>query len=215
MLKLLANAEPQIRGRVLFLICSYGGRQAFSLAAKLPFLGRFGRLADRLTAYSLRQFIGNNRDFAANPRSLEYQLGLVRDVLALGNVDEATCFIDPAFSDQSMHSRFASLGKVETRDPGSVSAHDLQDFDTAIVVYSDALGLGRSGMEACLLRRARVPPIFVNGRRRIMRLDSAARRALAWRRLLATSRLTELCLSLFIIPLAMFWAAQDALRGKS
>jgi len=41
------------------------------------------------------------------------------------------------------------------------------------------------------------------------------RRALVWRRLLATSRLTELCLSLLIVPLAMFWAAQDALRGKS
>jgi len=215
MLKHMINNEPQIGGHVLFLVCSYGARPAISFASKLPFLWRFGRLADRLTAYSLRQFIASNRDFAANPRTFEYQLGLVKDVLALGRVTETTCFIDPAFSDQSVQNQFASLGKVEIRDPGSVSGRDLQSFDTVIVVYPDALGLGRSGVEAGLLRSARVPLYFVNGRRRIMPLDSAARRALSWHRLLATTRLTELCLSLLIIPLAMFWAALDALRGKS
>jgi hypothetical protein len=215
MLKPLPKNEPQIGGRVLFLICSYGARPAISFATKLRFFWRFGRLADRLTAYSLRQFIASNRDFAANPRTLAYQLGLVKDVLALGRVTETTCFIDPVFSDQPVQNQFASLGKVEIRDPGSVSSRDLQSFDIAIMVYPDALGLGRSGMEAELLRNTRVPLYFVNGRRRIMPLDSAARRALSWRRLLATTRLTELCLSLLIIPLAMFWAALDALRGKS
>lgn len=215
MLKPLPKTEPQIGGRVLFLICAYGARPAISFTTKRRFFWRVGRLADRLTAYSLRQFIANNRDFAANPRTLEYQLGLVKDVLALGRVTEITCFIDPAISDQSVQNQFASLGKVEIRDPGSVSSIDLQGFDTVIVVYPDALGLGRSGMEAGLLRSTRVPLYFVNGRRRIMPLDSAARRALSWRRLLANTRLMELCLSLLIIPLALFWAAVDGLRGKS
>lgn len=216
MLKSLAtNTSPPVCGRTLFLICSYGGHPAFSFAAKLPRHGRIGRLADRFTAYSLRQFIASNRDFAANPRNLEYQLGLVKDVLDMGDVTEVTCFIDPVLPAEPLQGKFALLGKVEIRAPDSVSARDLQGFDTTVLVYPDALGLGRSDMEAGLLHSVQVPLIFVNGRRRIMRLDAAARRALVWRRLLATSRLPELCMSLLIIPLAMFWGAMDALRGKS
>lgn len=215
MLKALAGNPPHIHGRVLFVVCAYGAAPALSFSARLTSLGLIGRIADRLTALSLRQFIAGNRDFAANVRSFEYQVGLVKDAMALGPIAKATSFIDPAFAGQVREGRFDVLGKVEIRDPSSISATDLQGFDMVILIYPDALGLGRADLEAGLLRKSRIPMLFVNGRRRIMCLDASARRALTWRRFLAHSRLVELCLSLLIVPLAAFWAARDALRGRS
>jgi len=170
---------------------------------------------DVITAYPLRQFIANNRDYAANPRSFGYQLGLTKEILSLSGFSEATFMIDKEFSDASITRQFEQVGPVAIRDITCLTPNDFVGFDTIILVYPDALGLGWSGVESKLLTGLHVPLFFANGRRRLMRLDSAARRALAWRRLLATSRFTELCLSMFIIPLAMFWAAKDALRGKS
>jgi hypothetical protein len=215
MLKSLPQTEARVEGRALFLICAYGAAGAFSFADRFPRFGRLARIADRLTACNLRRFIANNRDFAANPRSFGYQLGLVEEILGLGHVTEATCLVAPPLSEQLVTNRFEKIGKVEIRDLAKLSVNDLQGFDVIVVVYPDALGLGQSRMEAGLLEIARVPVVFVNGRRRIMRLDSSARRALAWRRLLASSRVTELGLSLLILPLAMFWATIDALRGRS
>jgi len=55
----------------------------------------------------------------------------------------------------------------------------------------------------------------LNGRRRIFPLNARTRRKLRWRRLLASTRATELLATIAIVPLAAGLAAWDALRGKS
>lgn len=215
MLKSLPNTTLPIRGRVAFLVCAYAGRPAFSFANRFPQLRLLARILDRLTGYSLRQFIAANRDGAANPRTFAYQLGLVREVLAGGEVSEARFFIDSALNDPVVLEQFNALGRVEVRHPGSLAAKDWAGCEALAIIYPDALGLGWSKTEAELMRNVEIPLVFVNGRRRIMRLDAAARRSLLWRRGLANTRIVELGLTLLIVPLAMTWSVIDTLRGRS
>ena len=215
MIKFMINTELHIRGRILFLICSYGGRPAFSFSARLPRLGRFGRLADRLSAYSLRQFIANNRDHAANPRNFGYQLGVTKEILSFGGFSEPTFIVDARFSDPTITRQFEQLGPVSVRDIASIAPNDLAGYNAIILVCPDALGFGWSSLERKLLASLRVPLFFANGRRRLMPLNLSAHRQLRWRRFLANSRVVELLFGVLVIPLAISCAAVDALRGKS
>ena len=215
MIKAVGEYSNQFIGRAAFCVCSYRASRPYSFAETFQVFRRFGRMMDVITAYPLRQFTATNRDYAANPRSFGYLLGLTKEILSLGGFVEAVVMIDKEFSDPSITRQFEQVGPVAIRDIADFTPNDFVGFDTVILVYPDALGLGWSGVESKLLTGLHVPLFFANGRHRLMRLDSTVRRALVWRRLLATSRLTELCLSLLIVPLAMFWAAQDALRGKS
>lgn len=215
MLTPLKNTNLELNGRTLFVIWSYGGRPPYSFTRKYPLLGFVGRLADRLTGYSLRQFIANNRDFAANPRTLEYQLGLVKDAIAWGKVSDFCCSIDSTLSYLPVVDEFKSLSQVEFHDPQSVNAMDIIGFDTVVFVYPDALGLGRSHIETKLMRSTKTPLVAVNGRRRIWQFDDKAKWRLRWRRFLANTRIVELGMTVLIVPVACAWAAWDSLRGKS
>ncbi|WP_337996692.1 hypothetical protein [Oleispirillum naphthae] len=204
---------PAIPGRTLFLVCAYAARPAFSIAGRFPATGRLGRLADRLTGHSLRSFIAAARDVAANPRSLDYQLAQVEEALADAADGAATIFVDVALAAAPPTSMPAA--RVESREPEALSAADLHGFAEIVLVYPDALGLGRGSLEAGLRRRTACPIRILNGRRRTMPLSPENRRALRWRRILAATRATELGLSLLVIPLAAAWALRDALRGRS
>jgi hypothetical protein len=172
-------------------------------------------MMDVITAYPLRQFIANNRDYAANRRSFSYQLGLTKEILSSGGFAEVALMIDKEFSGASITHEFEQIGHVAIRDIAGITANDFIGFDSVILVYPDALGLGWSGVERKLLTGLKAPLFFANGRRRLMRLDSSTRRRLVWHRFLANSRLAELLLGVIVIPFAILCATVDALRGKS
>ena len=205
----------QFTGKAVWCVCAYGASQTFSFATAFPGLYRLGRAMDMLTAYPLRQFIANNRDHAANPRSFSYQLGVTKEILSFGGFSESTFIIDARFSDPTITRQFEQLGPVSVRDMASIAPDDVAGYSAIILVYPDALGLGWSSLERKLLARRRGVLFFANGRRRLMPLDSSSHRQLRWRRLLANSRVAELFFGLLIIPVAISCAAVDALRGKS
>jgi hypothetical protein len=206
---------PNVAGRVLVLVCSFRGgvhgRPAWSLAARVPRPGRIAALVDRLTFLPLRRSIAANRDFFANPRDVAYQADLVRDVLGLGQPSEVVCVLDDRLPPTEA---FQGLGRIEYR-PASAMALDAERFETIVVVYPDALGLGWGALERALRRSHPVSVLCLNGRRRVMPLHRDARRALGVRRLLAVTRLPELGFALAVLPVAAICAAIDAVRGRS
>lgn len=211
------NSEFTIKGRVLLLLCSYrggiGNRGPFSVAERAPALGRLGYAADWLMCLSLRRFIAQYRDFAANPRTLTYQAGLVRE-LDLGSASEVTCVIDDAYADYAALDDLGYTGRCEVQPPRRFAAL-AADFDTVVLVYPDALGLGWTNLERDLRRTCNAKLMFVNGRRRILQFADEDFSALRWRRLLANTRLAELAMAAAIVPVGMILATVDALRGKS
>ena len=210
------NGPPRVMSSVLILICSYRGgvgRPApRSIASAYPRLRLVGRALDWIVLLPLRRFIANNRDFFANPRDLAYQIGLARDLLALGTPTEVVCRVDAAYRELPAVTQMEALGRVEICPAGELG-RDAHRFDTVGLIYPDALGLGWSRLEARLRTLQARNIVFVNGRRRAMTLDAAAWRALSWRRFLAKTRLPELVFAALAIPVAAGCAAADALRG--
>lgn len=212
---MLYDSFPKLEGRLLIAVCSYRGGinnpAPMSVARDFPWLGRFGNLVDRLTMLNLRQFIAGNRDFFANPRSLSYQAGMVKELLYLTASCDVTIALDKAFEADPARALLEEFGNVVVRN-----AHDLargqKDADATLVIYPDALGLGWGTLENQLVGNN----IFLlNGRRRILQFNSKAKRILRWRRFLAVTRLPELAASLAVVPLAAVLATWDAMRGKS
>jgi hypothetical protein len=207
------NGTPSVRGRVLILVCGYRGAPPFSVSARVPALGIGGRLANYALLLPLRQFVARNRDFFANPRDLKYQAGLARDLVALGQPQEVACIIDDALAVSKNDVReFEALGRTECRPAASMAA-GAENFDTVALIFPDALGLGWRPVEKSLQGARNL--IFVNGRRRALTLDNAARRALAWRRVLAKTRLPELAFAAVVLPVAAALAVADAMQGRS
>ena len=212
------NSEIKISGRVLLIVCSYRGgvqnRGPFSIADRAPALGRIGRIMDRLTGLQLRRFIAQQRDFVANPRTLAYQVDLVKEVLELGNASDVTCVVDDAFEGSALLQEFAKFGGWEMR-PSRRLAEAAAEFDAVVLVYPDALGLGWTSLERDLRRNCKDRLIYVNGRRRVLQLTDADFNALRWRRFFANTRLPELAMTVAIVPVGMVLATIDAFRGKS
>ena len=205
----------QFKGKAVWCVCAYRASRPYSFATALSGFHRLGRVLDGMTAYPLRQFIANNRDHAANPRSVGYQLGVAQEIVSFGGFSESAFILDARFSDPAMTRQFEQLGPVSVRDIAMVAPNDVTGYNAVILVYPDALGLGWSGLERKLLAGLRAPVFFANGRRRLMLLDAAAHRRLVWRRALANSRVAELLFGMLVIPVAISCAAVDALRGKS
>lgn len=211
------NDSLRVVGSVLIVICSYRGgvgqASPRSVASAYPRLRLFGRVLDWIALLPLRRFIADNRDFFANPRDLAYQTGLALDLLALGTPTEVVCRIDAAYGDLPAVAQMEALGSVEICPAGEL-IRDAHCFNTVGLIYPDALGLGWTRLE----RRLRSLPaqniVFVNGRRRAMTLDTAAWRALGWRRFVAKTRLPELAFAALAVPIAAGCAASDALRGR-
>ncbi len=212
---LLESSQPQLEGRLLVVLCSYrggiGNPPAFSFASLVPRLGPIARLLDRLSLLSLRQFIASNRDHFANVRTVGYQVGLLKDALRQGSPVDVTIRVDEVLAQDAACEQLASFGQVEVRTAGDLLDAN-ETADSMLLIYPDALGLGWASLES-RLPSGRV--YVVNGRRRIFSLDASTSRKLRWRRLLASTRVTELLATLAIVPLAAGLAAWDALRGKS
>lgn len=72
------------------------------------------------------------------------------------------------------------------------------DWDLALLVYPDAIGLGATAMERPVLATGR-PVYATNGRKRLFRLDRPTGSRLALRRFLARSRVMELLLAAVLL----------------
>jgi len=212
---LLESSLPQLQGRLLVVLCSYrggiGNPSPFSFARLVPRLGPIARLLDRLSLLSLRQFIASNRDFFANVRTVGYQVGLIEDALRLASPSGVTIRVDEALAQDAACEQLASFGQVEVRAAGNLLCAN-EAADSVLLIYPDALGLGWAPLES---RLPSGPVYAVNGRRHIFPLNARTRRKLRWRRLLASTRATELLATIAIVPLAAGLAAWDVLRGKS
>jgi hypothetical protein len=206
---------PGLGDQLLIIVCSYrggiGNPPPFSFARFAPQLGIIAGLLDRLSLLSLRHFIASNRDFFANVRTIEYQVGLLEDALRVMTPSGVTIRVDQALAQDAAFERLRPSGQVEVRAADDlVSANEVAD--SVLLIYPDALGLGWAPLE---MRLPSVPVYVINGRRRIFLLTAIVRRKLCWRRLLANTRVAELLASIAIVPLAAYLAALDALRGKS
>lgn len=201
--------------RPLFIVVPYNARPAYSFVKKFPDLGRIGAWLNRITGYTLRQFVAGNRDHAANPRDFSYQLGLVEETLRFCCPEGATIVAASAFAMQADAKIPTFCSLLQYREPESLSASELLGFDAIFLVCPDAIGLGGDAIERKVLSQTNAATYLVTGRRRVMRLSAPILRSLKIRRFLASTRLVEFCLTLCIVPLAAVLALYDALRGKT
>lgn len=89
--------------------------------------------------------------------------------------------------------------------------------DTIILLYPDAIGLGFAGIERIIATQKSVwtNVHVLNGRRRCFHLNSATRRGLRLRRVLARTMFVEfLMLPIFVIATPVLWVI-DAMRGRT
>jgi len=199
----------------LVILCPYRKRSAFSFARRFPSLGRIGSIIDRLTGISFRSFVAENCNYAANPKSPKYQIGLLRDLVESFDVKRPEIVVAGESEHRSQFDELSAMGEVTFCDACSIPEATLKSPQSVVLVYQDALGLGWAGLEAKIRAVAQGELVFVNGRRRIMVLDSRARRRLRWRRAMARTRVGELLLSVIVVPVSLVWAGLDGLRGKS
>jgi hypothetical protein len=97
----------------------------------------------------------------------------------------------------------------------SAWAASLTGADTIVLLYPDAIGIGFAGIERqvrVLAPRARIE--VLNGRRRSFALDGRTRFALALRRFLERSMLTEIFLGAALLLATPFLLAADFLAGR-
>ena len=86
-----------------------------------------------------------------------------------------------------------------------------QDYDTLILLYPDAIGVGWRRIERRLASLAISRTMALNGRGRIFFLDPKGRRTLAGRRLMEGTRLLETALALAVVVMGPILAAWDGL----
>lgn len=211
----LESPLPRCEGHLLVVLCSYrggiGNPPPFSFARCVPRLGRAAMLLDRASLLSLREFIASNRDFFANVRNVPYQIDLLNHALRLLMPSAVSIRVDEALEQDVDFELLASLGSIEVR-----AARDLlsanETADNIVIIYPDALGHGW----ACLESRLPKEKVYIlNGRRRIFPFNADTKRKLRFRRVLASTRATELLAAIAILPIAAGLAAWDTVRGKS
>lgn len=205
------NEVPELSSPALILMCSYRG--AARAPAPEPALGFLGQVKDILTLGTLGRFVAQWRDFYANPRSYDYQSGLVEAAAARCRAG-AELVIDAAFGAELASPAHVSITSVSRRDLRQISAGELPTAATVILVYPDPLGLSWQNLEAVIRKQGR-SVVVVNGRRRMFLLNDEARRALRLRRFLANTRVAELVGGLLLIPAAGLLALRDRMAGRS
>ncbi len=133
--------------------------------------------------------------FYANPRGAAMLADLAQEAVAQATSGGAMALADPTLPD--IREAAKGFAEVTEADPSTPDGARLicerlarPDWDVALLVFPDAIGLGAGAMQRLALSDGR--PVYVlNGRRRLFLLDGATRRALAWRRFLVRSRVTE------------------------
>ena len=193
------NGKPRIHGRVLVLLCAYRGG-----SAARPARGLGARILPRL-----RRHNAIHSDHYANPRHADYQLAAAEAALVGAAITACDWRID-----QALASELPAVARAHTII--RITAAEVRrggPWDTIVLVYPDALGLSWAPLEQAA-RAMCGSVVVVNGRRRAFMLTPASVRALAWRRLLATTRALELLATLALLPLAAALATFDALCGR-
>lgn len=206
---------PRVAGRTLVILCSYrggaNGREPWRASPRLP--RGVPRLLDLMTLRPLRTHIAAMRDHYANPRPPATQIELARAALAAGRPDSVRLVVDEPLAQRIAD---APPFDVEAREVVSLGREtpSVREANTVLLVYPDALGLTFGGLERRLRSSGADNVVVVTGRRRFFPLTATARRALAWRRVLASTRIVELAGAVAVIPVAAILAVHDRLRGR-
>ena len=207
----LAWSPAPSPGRTLFVVFAYHGADRDAQPSRVPW---------RWESAAARGHRIVHRDHYANPRSLQYLVGLVGEASALLSPDRAPdLVVDARFGAELPDRVTRAFGRVVVAEVASRQAwtRDLlgesRAYDHVVLVYADALGLGcEAGERSALADRDDV--LVINGRRRAFRLDRRLRRRLALSRLLARTRIVEEMLSVLVRPFAGTLALWDRLVSK-
>lgn len=222
------NAHSQLArirdGRRLFILCGFAdGETTSSMSRPLRIVRRFVNAAiKRSPLQALRNHHAAVRKLSANPRNLEYLLELVRSFDGENARTEASdVVIDTRLGSMDsvppdkIHGRmeFASVTDWESLHQGLLQRLAQGQYDTAVLVFSDALGLGSELIESMVLAAPVKHAFVINGRKRVFSLDAQMRRTLTWHRFLARSQIGELFLASSVLVVALGCAVWDALTG--
>lgn len=152
---------------------------------------------------------------SANPRSVTYMLTLAHDFIEehapSASID---LLINPEFETEipALLKKWPHQIVVDHTITDTQQNKDLlRTYDTVILLYPDAIGLGWGKIERRLAQLNDVTILVINGRRRVFILDREMRCALTLRRLLDLSCLVEIILCIGIFPAAMLTAGYDIL----
>lgn len=187
-----------------------------------------GRI-DEIDFYSLRfarqvlispSFVQYNR---SNPRSVEYMLNLAAILLNEHAPDAEVDLLVDSNAFQQVPEKFRpnvkNVWKVEHEGLWKINRElksklKTRQFDTVLLAYPDAIGLGWSSIERSLFFLKAQNLLVLNGRHRCFVLDQESRSKLLWRRLVGRSWIVEVFLSLGLVVLSIPLAIYDSAIGK-
>lgn len=182
-----------------------------------------GKRIDEIDFYSLKfarqvlispSFVQFSR---SNPRTTEYMLHLAANFLHdhVANA-EVELLLDSNSSQRLPEGLHADVQKVWSAEqeglwnlnPELRSKLQARHFDTVLLMFPDAIGLGWSSIERYLFALKARNYVVFNGRQRVFVLDKETHRKLLWRRLIERSWLVEVSLGIGMaaisIPLAIY-----------
>jgi hypothetical protein len=199
--------------QTLFVFCGFHGGEK-------PRANILWRIARRLRLTAISDNARRIRDYHANPRSLDYMLGVAAEFRAANKVTGPVyALVDKTFAPASARVDGSFAVPFEMFEVGDDEAICRWMKQRAIkpvaivLLYTDAVGLGcDKTQDAALAASAQV--IVVNGRRRAFGLDRSARRALALRRFLSNWRFMEIFFAMTILVVAVVGSVTDATRSK-
>lgn len=146
-------------------------------------------------------------EYRANPRSLEYMLEQAsRFKKEYAPEAKADLYVTEEISVPEKH--LSEFRQIHTHFPHG------PDFDTIVLLFPDAVGLGWGGLERSLLSLAGRHYWVINGRRRVFRWDPKIRRILAGKRILYHLSFLEILLVFPVVILGAGYALKDRIIGK-
>lgn len=206
------------------------GRAAFSSNATTvfivcPFYGDSGQTHGRGEAAksggigifkNLRKHYRDQANFYANPRSVSYQLGAIKEFCSINGVGEN---IDLALDEnlapypaEDIDSNFKQVYKISLFPTKGLRDRLQKQYDNIVIVYSDAIGLGCEEIEKAIASHSSV--FVINGRRRAFKLSLDFQKALNRRRFYCKWRIVEALLAFSFIFLSGAFALSDWLNKK-
>jgi len=155
--------------------------------------------------------------FRANPRDVTYMLrlayGFLKEHAPSTEVDllvEAT-LVDRIPEEFRQWPRVLSI--MQEPDATMVRTLTGGGYDTIVLLYPDAIGLGWGHVERIVAHLNPPHTLVINGRRRVFAWDKKSRRMLTWRRLVESSWVLELVMIPTVLLVSVLLGAWDALAG--
>ena len=151
--------------------------------------------------------------YRANPRNVGYMMDRADEFLRQrapgANID---VLAGPDLRDQVRDQDRPWVGRIWTE----ADADSLKEarYDTIVLAYPDAIGLGWGPTERLLLSLKAAHYVVINGRRRVFFWDRATRRELRLRRFMAKAWVFEMMLVPFVLAATVGFAVCDALTGR-